>query len=173
MSENKKQLLELLEKYGDSLHRLLFRLTFSEQAAEDLLQELFIKLLGSANTSDVNNLYLYARRTAMNLAFDHLRGLRRTRLDGEPAENAATEKSKPLDELIRREEHRLILEAVSKLKNPYRDIIVLRYIEQQPYELIAEQMGKSSHNIRAVCSKGIKKLRIMLDDNRIFSDERK
>lgn len=173
MSKNKEQLLELLDKDGDSLYGLLFRLTLSAETAEDLMQELFVRLLSSANIGDVRRLYFYARKTAINLAFDRHRRLKRTRLTGESPDEPVGNAPTPLQELLIKEQHRQLLEAVSKLKNPYRDIIVLRFIEQQPYESIAEQMGETAHKIRAVCSKGIRKLRVLLDGNRILSEERK
>ena len=63
-------LLKLLDRQGPSLHAMLTRLTFREDVAEDLMQELFLKLAGSKGLDKVGNLAAYARTTAINLAFD-------------------------------------------------------------------------------------------------------
>ena len=49
MSSRQKELLELLDKSGADLYALLTRLTLREDVAEELMQELFIKLKGSSN----------------------------------------------------------------------------------------------------------------------------
>ncbi|MHC4344090.1 MAG: hypothetical protein ACYSUP_05340 [Planctomycetota bacterium] len=47
MHNRQKKVLELLEMSGPRLHELLARLTLSEDAVGDLLQELFIRLSSS------------------------------------------------------------------------------------------------------------------------------
>jgi DNA-directed RNA polymerase specialized sigma24 family protein len=42
----------------------------------------------------------------------------------------------------------------------------MRYIQQQSYDDIAEQMGKSPHQVRALCHKAISRLRDLLGINR-------
>ena len=57
-------LLQLLEKSGETFYRLLTRLTLREDIAEELMQELFMKLSNSNDLNDVKNLDAYARRAA-------------------------------------------------------------------------------------------------------------
>ena len=70
MSERQIELLELLDRSGAGLHALLARLTLREDVAEELMQELFIKLHGAKDQGGIECWYAYARRTAINLAFD-------------------------------------------------------------------------------------------------------
>ena len=65
-----QKVLELLESSGESLHRLLGRLTLEEHATGDLLQELFIRLGGSNGFEGARDPAAYARRAAINLAFE-------------------------------------------------------------------------------------------------------
>jgi len=44
LRDRQKELLELLDKSGANLYALLTRLTLREDVAEELMQELFIKL---------------------------------------------------------------------------------------------------------------------------------
>ena len=76
MGTSNQRLLELLERKGKSLYKLLFRLTLSEETAEELMQELFVRLGKSKRCSDIENLYAYARKTALNLAFDYYRRIK-------------------------------------------------------------------------------------------------
>ena len=78
---------------------LLTRLTLRSGVAEDLLQELFIKLHDSSNFARASNRKAYLFKTAIHLAFDWRRGQRPTAvMEGEPESVADA----PLDRLIGR-----------------------------------------------------------------------
>ncbi|MFC1781757.1 RNA polymerase sigma factor [Planctomycetota bacterium] len=70
MRERHKELLDLLDSSGAWLYTLLTRLILREDAAEELMQELFIKLTNSRGFVKSENKGAYARRVAINLAFD-------------------------------------------------------------------------------------------------------
>ncbi|MHC4757147.1 MAG: RNA polymerase sigma factor [Planctomycetota bacterium] len=68
--KNNKKILELLDESGPSLYALLTKLTLNQDAAEELMQELFIKLNNSKVFQKANNSDAYAHRAAINLALD-------------------------------------------------------------------------------------------------------
>jgi RNA polymerase sigma factor (sigma-70 family) len=164
LADRQKELLELLDKSGASLYTLLTRLTLREDIAEELMQELFIKL-NKGHFDKVRNRYAYARKTAINLAFEWRRNqkLNPVALDqiSEPASNSIS----PLNKLIRTEELDEILNAIGKLNKVPREAFVMRYIQQEPYDYIAEQMGKTVHHIRALCSRATNRIRYILERN--------
>ena len=61
-------ILKVLDTLGPQIHRLLVRITLSEHAAEDLLQDLFVKILTNP-TVDVDNASAYLRQAAIHSAF--------------------------------------------------------------------------------------------------------
>ena len=165
MQERHKELLELLDKSGASLYTLLRRLTLREETAEDLMQELFIKLSNSRGFKKSASRQAYARRAAINLAFDWRRKFRqKLPIPAEVCEPVSSENS-PLSKLIRTEELEEILDAIGQLNRSWRQAIVMRYIQQQSYDDIAEQMEKTPHHVRALCSKALSRLRDMLGTN--------
>ena len=159
MSKTGQKILELLEQKGAAFHKLFFRLTLNQQASEELLQELFVKLYKSGKCSNVENLYAYAYRCALNLVTDYYRRSKRpiVSLDGIEATLPASDC--PVSEVIKQEEIDRLLFAVSKLKLNLKQVIVMRYIEQKSFEEIAAKINKDAHQVRALCSKGIQKLR--------------
>ncbi len=165
MRDRQKKLLELLDKSGANLYALLTRLTLREDIAEELMQELFIKLNNTSRFDKVRNHYAYARKTAINLAFEWRRNrkLNRVGLDqiSEPASNSIS----PLNKLIRTEELDEILNAIGKLNKVPREAFVMRYIQQKPYEYIAGQLGKTVHHVRALCSRASTRIRYILERN--------
>jgi RNA polymerase sigma-70 factor (ECF subfamily) len=163
VSDRQTELLGLLETSGARLYALLARLTLREDVAEELLQELFLKLHSVQDQGGIDCWYAYARRTAMNLAFEWRRRqkIRRTcPLDG--VSERASEDRAPLSRLIESEELEQVLAAIDRLHGTSREVFVMRYIEQNSYEEIAEQLGKTVHQVRALCFRAISTLRGVL-----------
>jgi len=157
-----KKLLELLDKSGAGLHRLLTRLTLNEQTAEDLMQELFLKLSGSGHIENIADLDAYAHRSAINLAFDWRRRNTQTIVNIDLIPEPASKETSPLDGSIRTEELEEILNAIGRLDGTSRDAFVMRHIQQQPYDYIAKVLGQNEHQVRALCHKGLQRLRQLL-----------
>jgi RNA polymerase sigma-70 factor (ECF subfamily) len=163
LSDRQTELLELLETSGAKLHALLTRLTLREDVAEELLQDLFLKLHGAQDQGGIDCWYAYARRTAMNLAFDWRRRqkVRRACSLDELAERAS-ETHAPLGRLIASEELEQVLAAIGRLGGASREVFVMRYIEQNSYEEIAGQLGRDVHQVRALCFRAMSTLRSIL-----------
>ena len=69
MGRSDDYIFELLDALGPQVHRLLVRMTRSEDAAEDLLQDLFVKLLTKPHMS-VEDSRAYLRQSAIHAAID-------------------------------------------------------------------------------------------------------
>ena len=129
------------------------------------MQELFIKLNNSRGIGRVANWNAYAHRAAINLAFDWRRSQKQKVLAlGQVAEPVSNENS-PLGKLIHSEELTETLDAVGRLRKSSREVLVMRYLQQESYDNIAEQLGKTSHQVRALCSRAIRNLRDVLGCN--------
>ncbi len=159
--------LALLETHGKQLFALLFRLTLRHDVADDLLQDLFYKLAQSDGFRRADNRPAYVHRMATNLAFDWRRQARLFALNDDRSSELAAVSPSPLADLVRREELEQTLNAICELPASAREIIVRRYLEEQSYETIAVQLGKTTHQVRAVAYKAIKRLRTLLSDERI------
>lgn len=159
---NSRVILEFLEKSGAQLYTLLTRLVLREDVAEDLIQELFIKLNNSRVFSRSGNRLAYAQKTAINLALNRRRSEKKRSLGLEKSKEPVSAEISPLNRLVEREELEQILDAVSKLTGCTALAFVMRYIEQRSYEDIATTLGKEQHQVRALCSKGMKRLRKMI-----------
>lgn len=165
MRSRHEELLELLDKSGAKLFALLTRLTLREDIAEELMQELFIKLSHSRGLAKAVSREAYARRAAINLAFDWRRSRRRAALRLEHVRREDSNDESPLAKMIHSEELRETLDALGQLKKASREALVMRYIQQESYDNIAEQMGKTSHQVRAMCSRAVHHLRRIVESN--------
>lgn len=167
MSERYQELLEYLDKSGAELFALLTRLTLRQDAAEELMQELFIRLSRSKGPDNRAGTWdAYARKAAINLAFDWRRGRHRNTMHQlEQVPEPVSNDRSPLGSLIHSEELHETLDAIGRLRKTPREALIRRYIQQESYEHIAEQMGKTSHQVRAICSRAVSHLRASLGSN--------
>ena len=167
-----KEILEFLDKSGAGIYTLLTRLTLRQDTAEELMQELFLRLSNSRGFEKSNCREAYARKVAINLAFDWRRKLRQKVDSQDYACEVVSTDGSPLSKIIRTEELEEMLNALEKLNVNGRQLIVMRYIQQQSYEDIAEQTGKTTHQVRALCAKALKRLcDLMSTDNKKISDK--
>ena len=164
--ENRHEiLLELLEKSGATFYRLLTRLTLREDVAEELMQELFIKLSNTNDLNDVKNLDAYARRAAINLAFDWRRSNKHNHSGLERLQEPASNDNSPLANMVQTEQLQQVLDTIGRLNKTPREVLVMRYIEEQSTEDIAKQLQKTPHHVRALCSRALGHVRDKLGSN--------
>ena len=104
----------------------------------------------------------FAFRTAMNLAFDWRRSKKRMLTSDADIAAQPSPAASVISDLVRREELEKTLSAIGELPAMNRDILVLRYLQQQSYETIADQFGKTAHQIRALVHKALESLRKLL-----------
>lgn len=152
-------LLELLEREGRSLHTLLARLTLRADVAEDLMQELFIKLARTPGITQVQNPSAYLHRAAIHLAFDWRRSQRHEVSMKLASDALADETPLPLTSLIQREQWQEILEVANDLSELSREAFVLHYVQEEPFETIAARLEKTPHQVRGLCHKAIRYIR--------------
>lgn len=165
LKHRQDKVMDLLEKHGRSLHRLVARLTRCEHATHDLMQELFIKLRSSRGLDDADSPYAYAWRTATNLAFDWRRRQRfkLQRLEGDGY--ADRSEASVLGRMVQAERLERILDATSKLGELGRNAVIMRFVEQESYEQIGLRLGKNPDHIRSLCSKSLARLREILAES--------
>ncbi len=159
MDDGPQRARELLESSGVRLHTLLARITLRADVADDLLQELFLKLSRSPGFVTATQSEAYARRAALRLAFDWRRAQRRERavtLDG--ADVAAGGRA-PLASLAAREELDAVLAGMETLSPQAQQVLSMRFLEDQSYQAIADELGCTAHRARSICHKAISRLR--------------
>lgn len=130
---------ELVRRYESKIYRLARRMTPSDQDAEDVVQEAFVKAyrsLGEFREKSKFSTWLY--RIAVNLS---LMKLRRKRLevisldqkmstdDGEMVIEFEDQSPDPLRRLLEKETATVLDRAIDSLSPSYRAVFVLRHVE--------------------------------------------
>ncbi|MEO8264742.1 MAG: sigma-70 family RNA polymerase sigma factor [Ilumatobacteraceae bacterium] len=143
--------LRLFHAQGRSLVRLARLFVDDRDAAEDIVQEAFLRLAKHAGKIDaIDRAPAYLRSIVLNLARDHnRRGLVSLRHHATRGREIDIEVDDSVgDQLVRTEEHRRVIDAVRQLPTRQRDCITLRYFEELPIARIAATLGLSANSVK-------------------------
>ena len=153
---------ELFRLEGVQLVRLARLFTDDRNAAEDLVQEAFIRLHRAAHRiKDPSRAASYLRSIVINLARDHnRRGLMSLR--HQEAIPAGVEPDAPEDVLVMDDERRRLLDEVRALSPRQRDCLLLRFYLELSESEIAETLDISKNSVKTHCRRGMDTLRSRL-----------
>jgi RNA polymerase sigma-70 factor (ECF subfamily) len=131
-------------------------------AAEDLVQEAFIRLARAAHRiEDHAKAAAYLRSIALNLARDHnRRGLVSLRHHLPLDDRRASLE----DEIVLRDDQRQVIDALRELPHRQRECLVLRYYHELGIDDIAETLGVSRNSVKTHLQRGLAALEDLLGD---------
>ncbi len=146
-------LVQLFRQEGTALVRLARLFVDDRNAAEDLVQEAFIRLARSAHRiQDPAKAAAYLRSIVLNLARDHnRRGLVSLRHRLPLDDRRAGEE----DMLDIREDQREVIAALRDLPHRQRACLVLRYYQELGIDDIAEALGISRNSVKTHLQRGL------------------
>lgn len=147
--EAEELVVRLFRTEGRSLVRLARLFVDDRDAAEDIVQEAFLRLARHAGRIEAaDRAPAYLRSIVLNLARDHnRRGLVSLRHHASAGREIDVDADAG-DQLVRSEEHRRVLDAVRGLPARQRDCITLRYFEELSIEGIASTLGVSANSVK-------------------------
>jgi RNA polymerase sigma-70 factor (ECF subfamily) len=129
---------ELYRLYQKPLVNYLFRLSWNRPLAEDLLQEVFLRLWKAAATYEPTaKVSTYVFRIAHNLFLNEAARRRETVLEGADAEL----RQDPASDLARRELTSAVQKAVEALPEGEREVLLLAEYNGFKYAEISEILG--------------------------------
>ena len=146
----------LFEQEGSSLVRLARLFVDDRNAAEDLVQEAFIRLARSAaRIEDRSKAAAYLRSIVLNLARDHnRRGLVSLRHQLPFDDRRASVE----DEITLRDDQRRVIEALRDLPHRQRDCLVLRYYHELGIDDIGTTLSISPNSVKTHLRRGLEAL---------------
>ncbi len=152
----------LWSQFGPAIARTLLSYERDADLRQDLMQEVFLAVLGSIDRIETaNNPKAYLLRVAHNVAIDHVaRESRHTwvELDDEVEDPNVN----PESDAQAAGERKRLLKCVRRLRLPYRQVIVLA-LEGFDHEEIAEVLGIDRGTVRVRYSRAKARLKELLD----------
>jgi len=151
---------ELVRRYYKKIYALLYNMTSNKEDAEDLIQEVFVKAYSALKRfKGDSSFYTWVYRIAVNRAINYVK--RRNKRAGISLDNvdSGIERDKAYVELSAKESpfrdatlselQEKLNNALLKLSDKHRAVVVMHDIEGVPHEEIAQLLGVSSGTVRS------------------------
>jgi len=161
----------VLERYRNPIYSMVAQILVSEADAADVLQNIFVKVfrgIGQFHGQSTLKTWLY--RIAVREALNFRRGWFRRHfhepfsIDDEPADPSgnlvkAPAADGPYETLEQSERQEMVKSALEGLPRPYRAVLVLREMEELPYDEIADMLGVPEGTVKSRLMRGRELLR--------------
>ncbi|MFS2291802.1 MAG: RNA polymerase sigma factor SigE [Actinomadura sp.] len=160
---------EIVDEHSARVFRLAYRLTGNRHDAEDLTQDVFVRVFRSLSSYSPGTFEGWLHRITTNLFLDRARRRQRIRFDAlgdDDAEHLQGREPTPQQALDDRHLDADIQKALDALAPEYRAAVVLCDIEGLSYEEIAATLNVKMGTVRSRIHRGRAQLREALEHRR-------
>ena len=154
-------------KYQKKIYWLARKMVLDHDDADDITQEVFIKLFNSINKyRGESKFYTYLYKIAMNLSLNHLSKNKRNysrKVDLNSEAYRISSKEKSSEEFLDEKERKKILEeAINILPEQQRAVFNLRFYDNLSFDEIGNILKKSTGGMKANYFHAVKKIEAFL-----------
>ncbi len=151
---------QLLDLYATRCFGYFYRLTGDRDLSEELLSELFIKLVEKIRTYKGGSFESWLFRIASNIFHDHLRAKKRQKklLDARRSELELNTTGSQKSDVIYEKLDRLQVQ-LARLDDDTQELIMLRFYSELSFKEIAELRSEPLGTALSKLHRGLKKLR--------------
>ena len=160
---------QVVREHSARVYRLAYRLTGNVPDAEDLTQEVFVRVFRSLSTYTPGTFEGWLHRITTNLFLDMARRKQRIRFEGlgeEAAGRLSGDEPTPAQAFDARHLDGDVQQAIAALAPEYRAAVVLCDIEGLSYEEVADTLGVKLGTVRSRIHRGRAQLRVALEHRR-------
>ena len=150
----------IVRMYRRKVFNVAYKFVGRHDQAEDLTQDVFLKLYKSLDTFDRRaNFQTWLISVSRNLCIDHYRAVRKERetinRDVDPADFAPVSPEPRADTLLeQRDRVRLLRQALDKLAPTLRTAVMLRDIQELTYQEIADKLHLPEGTVKSRINRG-------------------
>lgn len=152
----------LFKRYGRSLYGFYFRFTRNAELSEDLVQDVFERVLRYRHTFRGDGKFVtWLYHLARNVLADHIKKTKRAgiRTDIDEKQEVLADLTVP-GEAMQKEEHLLLMEsALDRLSHDKKELLLLSKLQGMKYKDIAELHKCTEANVKARVFRAINDLR--------------
>ena len=170
---------ELVRTYHRRVYGLCYRFTGNATDAEDLTQDVFLKIYSNLGSFDGSrgNLVVWITTMTRNLLVDNYRRTRNQRATGsldegwnesdelKPIDRLTSEAPSPHEMAAKKELARMVQDALAKVSTDLREAVILRDLQDMDYKEIAQVLGIPEGTVKSRISRGRAELARLLERN--------
>lgn len=171
---------ELVRAHHRRVYALCYRFTGSGSDAEDLTQEVFLKIYANLGTFDTarGSLQVWIATLTRNLLVDHFRRTKNLRITGSldegwdeagelrPVDRIEAKGPTQHDQATRRELEKMVQGALAQVSPELREAVILRDLQDMDYKEIAQVLGIPEGTVKSRISRGRAELARLLERNK-------
>jgi RNA polymerase sigma-70 factor, ECF subfamily len=171
---------ELVRTHHRRVYGLCYRFTGNPADAEDLTQDVFLKIYSNLSSFDTTrgSLQVWITTMTRNLLVDNFRRTRNQRATGSLDEGwDSTEELKPADRLTasgpspheraaQKELAKMVQNALARVSVELREAVILRDLQDLDYKEIAQVLGIPEGTVKSRISRGRAELARLLERNK-------
>lgn len=157
------QMTVLYERYNRMLFGFFFKTTLDTQVSEDLVQVVFVKMIKYREQyrAEEGAFLPWMFRIAHNAHIDSYHSFNRHRSDMDLAKADPPAESNPEQDLLRKEKFGLIKEALGRLTEEQREVLIMSRYQDLPYREIARILKCREGTVKARVFRAVEKLRLV------------
>src|SRR3989339_1420536 len=170
--KDKEAFIEAYDLFLNNIYRFVFFKVSNRETAEDITSQTFLKTWGYIQNNELKDhktLKSLLYKVARNLVVDHYRQESRKQelsLDQEDSPvNLADDKQDLLKKMQLDGDMEMIGEKMNEIKDEYREVIVMRYVNELSIAEIAAILEKNSGNVRVLLYRALKTLRELVEQS--------
>jgi RNA polymerase sigma-70 factor (ECF subfamily) len=161
---------ELYDIYVDQIYRFIYFKVGRKEEAEDLTGDVFLKTwqyINEMGSEVIDNLRAFLYQAARNTVIDFYRSRDQKEFvalpqeDGEekPSMEIIDEKQDLVEKIELASDLEEVKKALQKIREEYREVIVLRFVEEMSVKETAEILGKSEGAVRVLLHRAVAALK--------------
>lgn len=164
---------QAIERYRQRIFSFAFYSLRIREDAEDITQDVFVRLWQHWGKIDQERLGAWLMRVAHNAVIDHVRkrSTRGQQIELEPYLEQASNAVIPEDPLESQQFRQQLESAISGLGEPHRSILIMRDVQGLRYEEIEQSLGLNQSQVKVYLHRARRQLRDNATLRRIASEQ--
>ena len=172
--KNQDDFVYIVRRYEEKLSRYITRISgLDKEDVEDLLQDVFIKVYQNLNDFDTSlKVSSWIYRIAHNEVISNYRKLKARPIsisyDDDPILiNKIASNENFIKEIEKEYDAKVIRKVLAKMDSKYREVLILRFLEEKDYGEMSDILQKPIGTIGAMVNRGKKQFKKIVEQKKI------
>ncbi|MFD2554257.1 RNA polymerase sigma factor [Sphingobacterium tabacisoli] len=153
------------EVLSNGVYSVCFKITKDKHVAEDILQDVFVKLWNYRGQLDVEgNIWVFLYVVSKQLSINKIKAIQRSVVQDEEAVDLSQTAPSPEEEVFYKELKSLMDKTIAELPHQQRTVIELSRNEGLTHQQIALRLGIAPNTVKNHMTQALKKLRTHFGD---------
>jgi RNA polymerase sigma-70 factor, ECF subfamily len=168
MEDIQNKFSQIYDQYVTKIYRFIYLKVSSQELAEDLSSEVFMKTWETYREqirnpkSEIRNIQAYLYQVARNIVADHYRTRKIKIVSVEETIELTDEADSLQDQAVLNLEMDRIQKALATIQDDYQNLIIWRYLDELSVPEIMQITGKSEDNVRVGIHRALQALKARL-----------